>query len=834
MGTEETPPQGTPIFNGTAPYADTQSNDALTDQDIRRQQQTQQDQQAKGYGFFDAISASAQSDWVSAWAVRDLGGRAVDPDFNMSLDRFKQIAKDIPEPYQEYIAAAHSEEDLQARVQSSKQDADREANLAAMGWSGTGIRLATSLFDPTVVAAMAATDGLAAPVLAAAKVGRAGRVLLEGLAAGTSNAALTAASTVVDPKITSQDILASFGVGMFLGGTVGALRHNPATQSEADDLARIGKGIQQNSSAGAAQTPGSHIVQQQLDLLDGKRPDITDAPMAAYHKARVDIGGQLGSSESKLVRTLAPHMGEEAVGTTDHSVVPDAATTIQKLTHALAMRNWNTIVYPAFKEWATEQGRYGIFQRGKAWDEFQKHIANYVEERTPDEAVSKHVKAAVQGFRNVTADYAEQMQNPLRNKGGIARPLSEVGPDRFYLPKYADHESINTLVEKHGQAFLEEFAARAVKSIRPDIDSALADRIGKGWFRKIVGAGYGMEDKASLAMASADRDMLKSAFEDTGLTNEELDKVFNQIDSLKKPETDGAGFSRTKRRTLLDYTYAEQHNGETVSMKDFFSNDADFVLNRYSRQTSGRLALAQMRVKDTEGNVILDGIHGPADFEKLLGWVKDEWASLRVDRNGKALSHEAKRAGLDRDVENLKFLWDHVTGTPHFNPRNSTFQWMRRMRDYNFIRVMNRLGIGNQVQEFARVIGTLGVKAAFQQMPAFGRMLDEAGRSVPKGRLLQELELFSGRTSAMDFARHRYRYEDDLIGTRNFGRIGRSVDRLTAAGKAVTADISLMTHIYGWQQRLTIGAVSQRLYDMAKKTLVKGFPTPPKWNASTS
>jgi hypothetical protein len=224
-----------------------------------------------------------------------------------------------------------------------------------------------------MVAAAFATEGASAPLLASMKVGRMSRILMEGTALGSSNAAITAAASEFNPKITTEDVIASFGLGMFLGGAVGTLRRNPHTQEEANALATAGKGIMRNQdappvsvpaagSAGAAATGDRPFLMSDTPIIDQ-----ADAPTAAFGSIRYDIGGRLGSSESSITRSLAPHFGEEAVGFADHSVVPDAATTVKQMLRSRLVAAWEREALPAAEAWAKEQGKWAIGKRMSRW-----------------------------------------------------------------------------------------------------------------------------------------------------------------------------------------------------------------------------------------------------------------------------------------------------------------------------------------------------------------------------------------------------------------------------------------------------------------------------------
>lgn len=810
----------TPVDGEQTAYRPSAPIDPYTDDEIEARPAG-----PEGYNFVEAIGASISSDWSLSWAIREMGGGAVDPDFEWDLTSFTEAVKDTPEEYHDFVYDAHSSEDAQRRMRMVQEDLVREQRLAASGMTGFGARLASAFMDPIALAASVATAGAAAPLMAAASMSRAGRLFTTALVSGAGNAAAESAVGALNPKIDTDDIIMAFGIGAVLGGVIGALRKNPATRAEADAMVAMGRTLAaptapKHSVVGGgagATTPGER------PYLLGDTPNLDESgvPVAVGGAVRFDAGGQLGSSQSPIARLLGPHFGEEAVGTKGHEVVPDAATTVQRIIHGRYVRDWQTVAYPAFKAWAQERNLFSPRKKGRAWDQFNREIADFVEDTAPAVDVSKHVSGAANEFRRVMREYQELLNNPRRDKGGVGRPISEIGPDPHYIAKYADHEAINTHLERFEWETLRNFVRQAIFARKADIDADMADRMAEGWLRNITKAGYGMEDGASLALSRGDREAFKEAFANgnaaSHLTDEDVARIFDDLEGLGRTADDGnSGFARTKRRTLMDYRFEAEIRGRDgamhkLSMKDFFIRDADFVLNRYSRQTSGRVALSQMEIRDPKSNALLiDGIRTKVEFEKVLDWVRDDWQK----RHG--LSFAEKKSGADLDTANLKYLWDSVTGTPHYNTTNKVYEWMRRLREFNFIRLMNRMGIA-QSQEFSRMLGTLGVKAMFQHIPSLRRIAKD-GRSVPRDRIQQELEAATGKGTEMDFGRHRYRYEDELIGTAGFGKAGRGIDRMLEKGKRLTANVSLMTHIHSIQQKWTMRAVSQRLYDFARQT----------------
>lgn len=815
------PTSGTQIFTGDNPYSPYDVLNPWTDQDRIDNPALNEDPNA-GYTFWEGMGAAQQSDWTHVWAARQVGHGAVDPDFVLPLDEWNERAKSIPQDYHSFVLDAHSREDFEWRVRETAEDMERERKFANSGLGGIAGRLVANVLDPTALVAAVGTEGALAPVIGATKVSRLGRILTTGAAVGVENAIFEAGSSLVNPKIDGWDVAAAAGIGMFLGGTIGALRRGADTAAEGETIAQFGRELMNSSANVQPGSVGAARSGERSPLLAGT-PMIDDdaAPRSAFGAVRFDAGGQLGSSDSPLARTIAAHIGEEAVGFVDGSVVPTSATVRQRILHGSMVSTWHRSVFPAFKEWAIEKDAWGsMFNRGKrdeAWAVFNRQVAEYVEDPVDERWMSPAIRKAGQAYREVMGRYADLIDNPLLESGGVGRPIMALDRDPHYVAKYADHERINDLLERFDKRTLEQFIEQAALSKYPDMDINVARRFAAGYLDRLTKAGYGMEDGVAAAIAAGDRQALKEALEGF-VEQSDIDEVFKLVDGLGKPKDGSSGSARTKRRSPIDYRFTagvRQRDGTLVNlnMSDFFHHDADFTLNRYSRQMSGRVAMAQMQVRDpSTGELIIDGIRSNAEFEKLLSWVRDDHARI----NGQ--SHGQKAGGAELDVQNLTYLWDTMTGTPHYNPRTKVYEWMRRLRDLNFIRLMNRMGI-TQSQEFARAFGSLGLKAMMKQMPALRRIIDDAGRSVPHAdQLLQELEAATGRGTEMDFGRYRYRYDEELTGTQAYGKVGRTLDGFLEKGKRITADISLMTHVHSVQQKWVMKAVSQRLFDMAERT----------------
>jgi hypothetical protein len=195
----------------------------------------------EGPGFLETFKLSAENDWSLAWASRQLGTMSPDHGEPVTENDLKETMKTLPEEYWDWLPEAQTKEHLQAIAQSAKDYDEREKLLAMTGATGAVQRLLVNVLDPTFIGASLLTEGAAAPVLGAMKLGRMGRLLASAAVAGTGNVLGEAVSSTVDPTVTSKSYLEAFGYGAVLGGAIGVLRRNPVLHAEANDTVKLGQ-----------------------------------------------------------------------------------------------------------------------------------------------------------------------------------------------------------------------------------------------------------------------------------------------------------------------------------------------------------------------------------------------------------------------------------------------------------------------------------------------------------------------------------------------------------------------------------------------------------------
>jgi hypothetical protein len=859
---------------------DTSPVPSYVDENARADEQSRLDP-----GFLGSFPLAVQSDWAGAWAFRQMGSLSPEGPAPTEEQR-KHFLDTIPEAYWDLMDGAHSAAQLEQRRQWAVDDMDRERRLAAAGWTGWSARLLTNLFDPTAVGAMMATDGVAAPYIAGLKVGRLGKLFATALEMGTSNAALTAAESYVNPKIDAETMAESFGMGLIWGGVVGHLRSNPHTQEEANRFIQLGQkqvaeargpapGMvrlyraepaetqvppewvkQAQDASGHTEAAGrwftdklqfiedfykadagksarvvyvdvpaaeaeKYRVSKTTELVKGKSPrefsrdpeneffiprelaalssagerdrhgsagaaasgnatnplvenaPIIDGPVpqAALTGLRYDSVGQLGGDKvSKSARLYGPHLGEESVGFTDHSAVPNSASEIGSRLHRAAVVDWFQTIKPAYSEWAKDNGVSWLQRNtaGREYKRFMNEVSNFVEDRDPMSSGyhSATVKAGTK-FRKIMKSWAELGRDPGYDEGVVRRPIAgfeNIEADDHYVPKYSDPDKINSLYQRFSDSELHKFVKRAVLSAVPDMKDEIAHRVAAGWLKRIRGAGYGIKDDFSAAFNTSNADTIRTALRDLQIDDTDIEQI---IGAIGKKDTAGES-SRTKRRSPLNYTYSEPAAGSkpALSMKDFFVSDADELLHRYSREMSGRVALAKVQIRNPDnGELIVDGITSKGEYDTLISHIAQDYAVAGAS---------GKEAGLKRARENMEYLYRAILGQAHHHSE-SYVPWLRRMREANVIRLMNRLGL-NQAQEVSLMISQVGLKAMLSQMPALRRVINGAGDKVLNNRLAQELEAGTGLGTDQFFGQARFHHLEDIVGEHGSGRIGRAID----------------------------------------------------------
>ncbi|MCJ2113272.1 hypothetical protein MKK64_19010 [Methylobacterium sp. E-025] len=216
-----------------------------------------------------------------------------------------------------------------------------------------------------------------------------------------------------------------------------------------------------------------------------------------------------------------------------------------------------------------------------------------------------------------------------------------------------------------------------------------------------------------------------------------------------------------------------------------------------------------------EGNpYLIDGITSREDFDKLVRDMRATW-DARTD-----LPFDKRTRLADADQKRMEFVYDRVTGIPDQFDRTTLGRGLQVVRDYNFIRVMNQVGLA-QIGETLGVVTQLGIKAAMQGVPTFRAMTRDAMTGELNSAFARDMEQLSG--FGADWFRDGFKgHVEDASGvlinrSAQSGAYNTAQDILHT-GKRVTNVISGMAPIDTMARRWASAAIVMKILNAAEKS----------------
>jgi hypothetical protein len=540
------------------------------------------------------------------------------------------------------------------------------------------------------------------------------------------------------------------------------------------------------------------------------------APATAITRGRLSEGGKAAASQNPIVRMLGGMLGVDTVGKAGLGVNPISADQEMVQYFRPMTANWRSVANPAYDEWATAQG-YNFFERriGRGWGDFNDQVSAYVRNtdslRTFDAAVSR----AGEHFRKLMKQMAEDQQNPWVRKngklGGSVAGAEGLTPDPNYVMRVWSVSKLNNAIAKFGHPGVRRVVAAAIKNKQTNIDDDLAEKFADAILNSRFTRAMGYDDRLSGAIGNADTAKLADMFRNEfGWSEDDIRRLLAQLRHTEPNQP-----PHLKHRIQLDENhFLDDVNGfgtGRLSIADLLENNADLLMNYYSRKVAGEVALARQRfVNPVNGDVVVDGIKSDADFEKIVRHAQQWFA-----QNGLA-GDDAKKA-----IDGLRWMYDRIKGRPDPASLNEWADWLRVAKNYNFARMMGQIGFA-QMMDVGRIVGTLGVKSFFSQMRGFRRVVDTNGQAVLKHGMDHELEAMFGLGTdrLRGFAALVW---DDAGQVRGASR-GRAVDKAANATEflaSVTGEVSGMHYINSWLQLMVGRAAAQKFANLATSKLSK-------------
>jgi hypothetical protein len=789
--------------------------------------QAEEEEDGPDVSLWQGVQDAVGQDWSLSYLFRDNPRMAPDPNFRATPELVKELTAGIPEENWDRFSEATSEAHARAMRASMQKDLEAQARLASMGPTGVALRIAAGLTDPLAWAAAAgisaASAGVGAPAALAARFGRVG-LIAEGAIVGAASNTLTDALIVQNNYTTKgEDLIWSAGLGLVLGGALGGLARNPATAAEARMIETAGRDLMQSTSmTPGGSTVGAAFASVRQDLRASTHDfrvglDDTNAPRGFLANARYDLAAQFKASENPLVRGLGNVLVEDGTRNAD-GLTPIGASEWQTLLDRRAMISWRKGFDGAWKEYA-KRNEIPWHQRDQRLAQFSRDVTAYVRNRDAllewDPAVAK----AGNTFRDLMGKWADLASDPGQVSGRLARPVrgaEELKGNAYYVPRIFDHGAIQNALNKYGHDTLTNFVAGAIKAAGSKLEPELIDKMAKAYVNRMHSLSAGELMSASRVFSGEDLDELGKMLTDLDIPVEEVDAI---VKSFKPKPQDGAT-PRLKHRVIFDENFTmrldrtDSTGSDTVRLSDLFVNDADFLMTSYSRQMSGRVAMANVQIKkagwkegDEGPEYLVDGITSDGEWRTLMEEMRSLGDSVGAGKNYKA------------DRERLDFVYNSIIGRPNFDEGSWQSQGLRMFRDYNFLRVMNQVGFA-QLSEVANATSQLGWKAMLGNMPSLKSLWRNARTGKLDDALAQEVEDLIG--TGTDWVRHSTMTRMDEFGNPFGGSMMENgviagIDRTLQKGKKITSAISGMAPVNTLLQRWTGRAIFQKFAQDALK-----------------
>lgn len=788
-------------------------------------------------GLWEGFKTAVDEQWVATSVLRQMGKESFTPDPNFQFDDalWEQVSTGLPEDYQNAFAHATSRDHALAIAEETRKSFERDQKLGSMGWTGVGLQLGASILDPVAIAASALTEGMAAPMIYGAKATKISRFLRAGAVAGATNAGIDGYLISQDPVGKWDGIAYSAAAGFLLGGAVGAFRRTDMDVAMQAPLrgfireldAREGAGMANDGSMGAARN-----IQPKESVAGQTVAEIAEsAPTSSFGPIRMDMIGRLKQSDNGITRMVAGMLDEDAVPNRDGSVsmisAHEVATRQIKQVEVRFYRDYNN----ALKGWAKETGKgFAKLYDPAVRAEFNNEIGKAVR-RPLDGSENAHVQKVA---GRVKAEFAELIKFGREHN---IKGFDEFGPDDNYLTRRWNIQAIDDMMQNYGPTKVHQAVARALRQGEEDwanrnkAKSVGFDRmsrqdsedVAKALLASIRSRKYGQFD-VNQALAGVDDDVLRRMLQDEGTIAPDrieglIDRLTKQVDSQEKAagvtasgadvtsQSTRGRMGSAKRRITIRETWEDTETG--IKIEDMLDNNVENLMLDYTnsviRQGNLERAFSAFKIPDADGNM---PTHAPS-YETLKRYISEE--NLRL-----GVSADKGRAELAQ----LDVLYRAVKGLPQ-EPEAAWRNGLRRLRSYNFLRVMGQVGVA-QLSELGLILGNGGMRGIVHHSPMFRKITSMARNGTVPDALADEIE--SIWSNGTDVLRHSPAVRMEDGGSSSFMERGNAAtgwqrtDYMLNQGKQVVATISGMSSINRMLQRMTGRVLVQRFLDNAQGT----------------
>lgn len=274
--------------------------------------------EAQQPGLWEGFKSARQLEATGPNILRAIGreDHAPDPDFLMTEDLWTYLTTDIKPEFQSKFLDVQSEAQARQLRDNILFEQGHEAELGKLGLKGLGLRVTAALFDETALAAIIASEGVAAPWILASKATRLTRAIRSGIVGSGSVAAIEGTLYGTRETKDPQDILWGAAAGAALGMGIGAiLRPRPGAVGASDD-------IQEASGRLAREIEDQEIRQARIDLEGPPnwKADIKAAERNLEDLETQELGLLAQLDEAAKARRALPEVSPQGAAEVPHKV----------------------------------------------------------------------------------------------------------------------------------------------------------------------------------------------------------------------------------------------------------------------------------------------------------------------------------------------------------------------------------------------------------------------------------------------------------------------------------------------------------------------------------
>ena len=718
-------------------------------------------------------------------------------------EEFDAVIKEYnlnPEFADTLIGALNSEHLKYLGEKASKHQKNAEL-LASLGWKGIALQFGTFILDPVNLTGYGALSKVMKAGQFFTGLTRRQNFVRKGLAYGTLEGALYSPIAANNPTMGLNDVLIASALGGTLGGGISALTakslKNVARATEKQDL--IENGLEVTDKANKTKfknvkhSKGNKKLEKDLNdtaLIDNVElffPKLRNIPFFGFSMTR---SGTLGTSLSKKVKLFNFKSMEDPVGYKDKKTGQAATqdSTVEMTRDQVVMRAHSTVysnVGDAMKGYLKDRGFGGVrgfFQFGHKTrfmhDTKRVIIALSKKEKrlklsAQEEVLLKDpnlIKAA-----NAYADGFELWAKLLKESGVEGAEDLAGNTGRFYVPRKISYESFAALERRIGEDGIEELITQAITKQQPllnRLDNPAVKRTDKDIKKEITKAralartivkaakynsrmgGFDIEQLIRIKNPEMLREYIDDVF--SNLTKEQRNTLFEGLKNQISVLTSG----RFKERIRLDENFESVIKGQRVRLDEIFENDVDLLWHSYTNEMAGWYSLAD-RLDLKSRNAWLKYKN------ELFNDIDDVYRDPDAVKDFKELKNVAQRkAGgqfiAKEEKDTIESFFNNLMGrsTETGDPTVGMNKWLRDLRRFNFVRVLNQVGIA-QLPEYGVAVSQQGFRTLLNEVPFFRRILSDAQDGKMNDTFYKDMAII-GSSNGDDYLYRQYQAYDVL------------------------------------------------------------------------